>query len=357
MDLKQETRKKGSTWIQLGALAVFLLAKGKSLLALFKLGKFGGALVSMAASIGAYALLYPWGFAAGFVLLLFIHELGHVIAAKRKGLPVSAPVFIPFVGALINMRRHPRDAATEAYMAFGGPLWGTVGATAVFALAHILDHHLLYAIAYVGFFLNLINLLPIHPLDGGRIATAVTRWLWLIGLIGGLVAIIYLRSFLFFIIWALFAYDLYKKYIKKEKNEIDLEDKDSFLIPVQHLLDQGFPLPGPQHRRGLDWTTYSTLDGQQFVRLQWNSMELEGTIPLKQQGIVKQVYTTSIEQVPKEDGMYLRVQCQVDSVLYENDAYYEVPAVTRWKFGIGYVLLAAFLAGMMYLTHEYSNLT
>lgn len=77
-----------------------------------------------------------------------------------------------------------------------------------------MDSPLLYSLAYIGLLLNLINLLPIHPLDGGRIATAVTRWLWLVGLVGGLAIIVYLRSILFFIIWAMFAYDLYNKYVK-----------------------------------------------------------------------------------------------------------------------------------------------
>lgn len=174
----------------------------------------------MAITIGTYAIIYPWGFAVGFVLLLFVHELGHVLAAKRKGLPVSAPLFIPFLGALITMKRQPLDAQTEAYVAMGGPLLGTVGAMAVYAGAYATDSPLLYALSYVGFFLNLINLLPIHPLDGGRISTAVTRWLWLVGLLGGIVVVVYLKSFLFFLIWAFFAYDLYKNMLNAIKRRL-----------------------------------------------------------------------------------------------------------------------------------------
>lgn len=123
----------------------------------------------MMVSIWAYALISPWQFAVGFVALMFVHEIGHVIAAKRIGLPVSAPLFIPFMGALITMKRQPLDARQEAYVAFGGPILGSIGAVVVFGAAYYYHSPLLYSLAYVGFLLNLINLLPIHPLDGGEL--------------------------------------------------------------------------------------------------------------------------------------------------------------------------------------------
>ncbi|MFD1907354.1 site-2 protease family protein [Paenibacillus rhizoplanae] len=131
--------------------------------------KIAGPLISMMVSIWAYALISPWQFAVGFVALMFVHEIGHVIAAKRIGLPVSAPLFIPFMGALITMKRQPLDARQEAYVAFGGPILGSVGALIVFGAAYYYHSPLLYSLAYIGFFLNLINLLPIHPLDGGEL--------------------------------------------------------------------------------------------------------------------------------------------------------------------------------------------
>lgn len=107
--------------------------------------------------IGAYAIVYPWTFAIGIVIMIFIHEMGHVLAAKRKGIPVSAPAFIPFMGALITMKKQPLNAQTEAYLAFGGPLLGTVGALGALALGVILDSTAILSVAQVGFFLNLIN--------------------------------------------------------------------------------------------------------------------------------------------------------------------------------------------------------
>ncbi|WP_391563853.1 site-2 protease family protein [Paenibacillus cremeus] len=335
---------------------MFILAKGKSLLALLKFGKFGGVLISMLLSVGAYAIIYPWQFAIGFVLLIFVHELGHVIAAKQKGLPVTAPVFIPFLGALISMKKHPRDAVTEAYMAYGGPLLGTIGALAVFVAAYLTDSELFYSLAYVGFFLNLLNLLPIHPLDGGRIATAISRWLWLIGLIGGLFIIIYIRSILFFIIWAMFAYDLYKKYVKHRHHGEERFVTASFLVSAEPLIEQGYLIPGTEHKRELPFVTFSDLDGQQYVRVMWESLDFKGTVPLMHQGLIKRAHVTKLDHLQKETGLHLMIHCQIDYTLYQNDKYYDVPVASRWKFGIAYVLLAGFLVGMMALVHRLGDL-
>ncbi|ULO10462.1 site-2 protease family protein [Paenibacillus sp. 19GGS1-52] len=342
----------------LGGGAAMLLLKGKAILSLLKIGKIAGPLISMMISIWAYALIYPWGFAVGIVLLLLVHELGHVIAAKQKGLPVSAPLFIPFVGALIAMKRQPLDAESEAYIAFGGPILGSIGAVAVFAAAYYTNSPLLYSLAYIGLLLNLLNLLPIHPLDGGRIAVAVTRWLWLVGLVGGLAVILYLRSILFFIIWALFAYDLYKKYIMQRKkgqgNTLSSVSK-GFLIPVEHLKDVGYMIPGPEHRRDLPFTTYSDLHRQQYVKVNWDTLDYNGTAVLTQQAIISKVRITRLEQVTLENGLHLRMHLEILYTPFDNDKYYDVPASIRWKYGAAYFLLAGFLAGMMYLVHLVGN--
>lgn len=353
---QNEQKKDSSTpWKWLGGGAAMLLFKGKAILSLLKIGKIAGPLISMIISIWAYALIYPWGFAVGFVLLLLVHELGHVIAAKRIGLPVSAPLFIPFLGALITMKKQPLDAKTEAYIAFGGPILGTVGATAVFGAAFYMDSPLLYSLAYIGFLLNLINLLPIHPLDGGRIATAVTRWLWLVGLVGGLGIIIHMRSILFFIIWALFAYDLYNKYVKRRSNNRIYSVTKGFLIPVEPLRDAGYMIPGPEHRRDLPFTTYSDLDRQQYVGVRWDQLNYIGRATLPQQCIIEKVRISQLEPVTLENGMHLKMNCDISYTVYENDKYYDVPASSRWKYGIAYFVLAGFLAGMMYMVHVIGN--
>ena len=145
----------------------------------FKLFTVAG---SMLVSIGAYALLWGWQFAAGFVVLLLVHELGHVLEAKRQGLPVSAPLFIPFLGAAIALKQLPENAWNEAKLAIAGPILGSLGAAAVWGLGVAFDSDLLVALAFTGFFLNLFNLAPISPLDGGRIVAAIHPALWLVGL-------------------------------------------------------------------------------------------------------------------------------------------------------------------------------
>ena len=175
--------------------AIFLLFKFGAklkllLLALPKL-KFLTTSLSMLASIGAYTLLWGWRFAVLFVALLFVHEIGHWIELKRQGIPTSPIVFIPFLGAVIGMRGAPRDAYVEAKVGLAGPILGSLGALVVFGLGKYIDSDLLVAAAYVGFLLNLFNLAPIVPLDGGRAAAAIHPYVWVVGLVvmGGLLVI------------------------------------------------------------------------------------------------------------------------------------------------------------------------
>jgi len=159
------------------AIVIFFkyLAKLKFLLPVLKTGG------TMILSIGAYAFVWGWRFAVGFVLLIFVHECGHLIAARRLGLKVSAPAFIPFMGALITLKEAPRNAWVEAEVGIGGPLLGTVGAAVCELIYLATGNSLFRALAYTGFFLNLFNLAPVGFLDGGRIVTALSPWLWLLG--------------------------------------------------------------------------------------------------------------------------------------------------------------------------------
>ena len=146
-----------------------------------KLGKLLPAVLTMLLSIGVYAVMFGWAYAAGFVGLLLVHEMGHYVAARRRGLNVGAPTFIPFVGAWVELKDLPHDAETEAYVGVAGPLVGTIGALVCFYLARITGSPLLLALAYSGFMLNLFNLIPLAPFDGGRITAAISPRLWLVG--------------------------------------------------------------------------------------------------------------------------------------------------------------------------------
>jgi Zn-dependent protease len=140
--------------------------------------KSGGTMLLM---IWIYTAMWGWKFGVGFVLLLLVHECGHLIVAKKFGLKVGAPVFIPFMGAFIALKDAPRNAWMEACVGIGGPMLGTLGALACNSLGEIFDAPVFIALAWFGYFLNLFNLTPVGMLDGGRIVTALSRWLWLPG--------------------------------------------------------------------------------------------------------------------------------------------------------------------------------
>jgi Zn-dependent protease len=176
-----ETRKRG---IGGGILAALLaiLAKGKAILLLLPKLKLLTTSGTMLVSIAAYSLIWGWQFAVGFVILLFVHEMGHVIQLRREGIPASAPVFIPFMGAVVWGRILEGNALAEARVGLAGPVLGSIGAAVCWAIGAGADSDLFRALAFVGFFLNLFNLAPVTPLDGGRAAAAMSPWMWFAGL-------------------------------------------------------------------------------------------------------------------------------------------------------------------------------
>jgi len=156
----------------------------KALLALLAAGKLGKFLFSggtMLLSVFAYALVFGLWYAVGFVALIFVHELGHYLAARQRGLDVGLPTFIPFVGAWIQLKDLPHDVETEAWVGLAGPLLGSVGALACYYAFRATGEPLLLALSYAGFFINLFNLIPVSPFDGGRITAIISPRVWLLG--------------------------------------------------------------------------------------------------------------------------------------------------------------------------------
>jgi Zn-dependent protease len=158
------------------------LAKLKALVLLLPKLKLLATGATALVSIAAYSLLFGWVFAVGFVALLFLHEMGHVVQLRREGIRASAPMFIPFLGAVISAKSLGRSALAEARVGLAGPLLGTLAAGMVALLGVLTNSHLLYALAYTGFFLNLFNLIPMTPLDGGRAMAAMAPGMWIVGL-------------------------------------------------------------------------------------------------------------------------------------------------------------------------------
>lgn len=157
----------------------------KALLALLAAGKLGKVLFSagsMLLSMLIYAQLFGWKYAVGFVLLLLVHEMGHYVAARQRGLDVGLPTFIPFVGAWINLKNQKLNPETAAFVGMAGPLLGSTGAFIVYLIALQFQQNWLLAIAYAGFVLNLFNLIPVVPLDGGHVVGVISPKLWIIGI-------------------------------------------------------------------------------------------------------------------------------------------------------------------------------
>ena len=166
-----------------GVLLVKFGAKLKGLLFLLPKLKLFSTSASMLVSIGAYALIWGWRFAIGFVLLLLVHEYGHVLQLRREGIKATAPMFIPFLGAFVGMKEMPKDAAAEARVGLAGPVLGSLACIVPVGLYFATGNVLFQALAFVGFFLNLFNLLPVLPLDGGRAMAALSPWMWVIGFV------------------------------------------------------------------------------------------------------------------------------------------------------------------------------
>lgn len=137
--------------------------------------------VSLLVSLAVYALAFGMQFAIGFVILLFIHEAGHIGACQAVGVPASGPVFLPFIGAAMSLKREPVNARMEANIAIGGPAAGTLSALICLAVYLWTDSILLLVLAYTAGLLNLFNLIPCDPLDGGRIAGAISPHMWWLG--------------------------------------------------------------------------------------------------------------------------------------------------------------------------------
>jgi len=210
-----------------GYLVFKLLSAGKfAVLAVAK----APLLLSLLINIGVYTLFFGAqnpllgvAFATGFVALIFVHEMGHLIAARMEGVSASVPFFIPFMGAAIFLKEHPRNARSEAIIGIGGPILGTIASLVVLSLAGTFNPSttlglLFVRLAYYGFFINLFNMIPMSPLDGGRILGAVSKWFNVVGLGLILLGVVegFLNSPILWIILAFGAYGTYRRFTRPE---------------------------------------------------------------------------------------------------------------------------------------------
>jgi len=230
-------KRIGSILAAVVALVVKFFSAIKGLLLLLPKIKLLTTAGTALVSIAAYSLWFGWTFALGLVVLLFVHEMGHVIQLRREGVPASAPMFIPFFGAVVMMKSMPDDALAEARVGLAGPVLGTVGAGACLAIGEAIDSDLLRALAYVGFFLNLINLIPVVPFDGGRAMAAMAPWMWFVGF-GALVALVFIAFNPFLLIFALLAgMETYRRWEQRKKQPAG--EADYYKVSLRNRLIVG----------------------------------------------------------------------------------------------------------------------
>jgi Zn-dependent protease len=196
----------------LTAIGVVALKFGKGAFLLLKGAKIFTTAGTMLVSIVAYIFIWGWKFAVGFVLLLLVHEMGHVIQLRREGIPASAPMFVPFLGAVVMAKSLGNDATAEARVGLAGPVLGTLGALALLPIAINTGDDFWYALIFTGLFLNLFNLLPVVPLDGGRAMAALSPKMWFVGLLGLALLTFTFPNPIMFLILLLGGYETYKRW-------------------------------------------------------------------------------------------------------------------------------------------------
>ncbi|HET9059842.1 MAG TPA: site-2 protease family protein [Acidimicrobiales bacterium] len=201
--------------VKLAAAGAFLAKFGALLLKV----KYLGAVLSIGVSVVAYSLWFGWSFAAGFVALIFVHEMGHVVELRRQGVKASLPMFIPFLGAFVNMKQAPRSAFHEALSGLAGPYFGTAASVAVAFWGHETGSQFLLQLGAMGLFINLFNLLPMLPLDGGRAAAALHPALWLLGLVGLLAMVFFAFSPVLLLILVLGSVELWQRWTNRQSRQ------------------------------------------------------------------------------------------------------------------------------------------
>ncbi len=222
----------------IGAAILAFLAKIKTIILFLPKIKLLATSGTMLVSIVAYATIWGFQFALGFVVLLLVHEMGHVIALKREGIKASMPMFIPFLGAVISARSLGDNAAAEARVGLAGPVLGSIGAAACVVIWQATGNDLFRALAFTGFFLNLFNLLPVVPLDGGRAMAAMAPWMWGIGFLAMIALALLFPNPIILIIVVFAGLETYKRW--KLRRSGSLEQQAYYRVrPVDRLLIAG----------------------------------------------------------------------------------------------------------------------
>jgi Zn-dependent protease len=162
----------GALLLKFKYVLLFLLGKGKLLL----VGLFQAkTMLTMALATGVYAGAHGWKFAVGLIVSIYVHEMGHVERLRHYGIPASAPMFVPGLGAFVRLKQHPATVREDARVGLAGPIWGALAAVAFLVAGRWTHHPGAVAVGHVGAWINLFNLIPVWQLDGGRAFNAFSR--------------------------------------------------------------------------------------------------------------------------------------------------------------------------------------
>lgn len=325
------------TWAVTTATALFLLSKFKFLFVIFKVLKIQ-TLLSMALYLGTYALLYGWKFAAALVYLIFVHEMGHTYAAKRLKLPVSPAIFIPFVGAAVAMKEMPKSAKDEAYLAYMGPVFGLLAFLPAFPLYFYTEDPFWALFIFLGGLINLFNLIPMTPLDGGRIVAGISTKLWAVGLILLLGYSIYYMNILGFIVTIAGAMQWYKFY-KRQQNLTQEQQEVEMYISIYEDLKAHAKHASVANFEYFARSFKGKIQHEQlneaFAIL--NQIENDEDSGERDQQIIVQFLTAFHELVQKMKVDYEQIA-----------SYYKTSTQTKLKLFVIYVALALVLAASAY---------
>lgn len=329
-DAKQSQKK--TVWGLLSVVGVFLIGKMKWVLAFLKFLKLK-TFISMVIFLGTYAFLYGWKFGVALVYLLLVHEAGHSFAAKKIKLPTSPAIFIPFMGAFVGMKERPKSAKDEAFVAYMGPLFGLLSILPAIPLYMLTKEPFWALIIVVGSILNLFNLIPMSPLDGGRIVAAISTKLWGVGLVILLAYVIWIRSFILFFIIILGIIQWFN--IRNEQKNVD--DDRNRVKKYKEMLES--------LKNIAQTSTFEHLQyfAQNLSKDLENETELQKTLLL--------LYENVDEEISEEEREHKRQQMKQEFIIaFEKEvenihnyveqtaAYYQTP--TKAKVGIFFIYLA-----------------
>ncbi|HET7577746.1 MAG TPA: site-2 protease family protein [Bacillales bacterium] len=372
--MPEQAERKPRKWsAALATIGLAILAKLKWVIGLLKLTKFGGMFLSLIFSLAGYAVFYGWTFAAVLVYLILIHESGHLVAARQKGIKTSPALFIPFIGAVISMKERPKDAATEAYLAYGGPLAGLISFLPAIPLYYWTHASVWGLMIFLGALLNLFNLLPVSPLDGGRIVTVLSTKIWFFGLLAVAALMFWSPSPIMILIlvigfftWWSRSRESFKADVlryRKQRQKAFIEELGTYLDELFFMRMDEDGQPEPVLISEMRLFRQRQIRNQAAALKEKIEQEPSFTIPFlqdekklhKKQLEIDLYYTVEAERFldgtsTQYDAMKQKIHKaeqeigQMDKELERLRTYYKAPASTKWKVFVLYIGLAAVLS-------------